>query len=152
MKKKTAPKKATHPKTVKRTAPRSSRNQTQTIIIRRVFIMSACLVMIAGIVGMVNKSSLNQAVAGVTIVRGMYKQATITLPSVANATGYNIYYRTATEPNFSNAVRNISPTVTTYTVSYLKPNTVYYFKISALQNGKETYFSPTKPLSNLQSM
>src|SRR5216683_1711223 len=99
MKKKTAPK-----KTVKRTTPRSSSNN-QTLLFRRIVIISACLVLIVGIAATFNKGAASRAVAGVSIMQGLFVQTTVPLPPVPNTAAYNIYYRQTGEQNFSNAVR-----------------------------------------------
>jgi len=155
MKKKTAPRKTTARKTVKRTIPRShSVSQNQSLIVRRIVIFSACVVMVVGLVATFNHGSASQAVAGASITRGLFNQATITLPSVPNATGYNIYYKQQDEPKYTNAVRNIPVSVHQYTVSYLKKGVTYQFTEAAIVGGKEVNFTPITIIKNnqLQSM
>src|SRR5580704_14544007 len=127
MKKKAAPKKSTVKKTVKHTAPRSSHSSTlnQTILFRRIVIISACLVLVVGVVSTFNGGSVRQEVAGVRTMAGLFDQATIDLPAVPNAVSYNIYYKAVGEQNFSNAVRNIPSDVHSYTISDLKKGTTY---------------------------
>jgi len=152
MKKKTAPKKAAVKRTVKRTAPHSS-SGGQTLLFRRIVIVSACLVLFVGVVASVDKGAASRAVAGMSITQGLFNQATVPLPPVPNATSYNIYYRQSGEQSFSNAVRNIPPNVTSYTISYLKKGVNYEYQYSAVdKNGKEFLFSPVNPLTNLQPM
>ncbi|HVA96835.1 MAG TPA: fibronectin type III domain-containing protein [Candidatus Acidoferrales bacterium] len=151
MKKKTAPKKATARKTVKRTTPRSSGNETY--LFRRIVIISACLVLfVIGVVS-INRHSVTQAVAGAQIMNGLFNQATVSLPPVPNAASYNIYYRQTGEQTFTNAVRNIPLSVHNYTISDLKKGVNYEYQISAVNSdGKEIYFSDIKPITDLQSM
>lgn len=151
MKKKTTPRKTATKKTVKRTAPRSSKSET--ILFRRIVIISACLVLV--IVGFVNanRHSITQAVAGVSIMQGLFNQATVTLPSVPDAASYNIYYRQQGEASFTNAVRNIPVSVDSYTISDLKKGATYEYQVSAENSGgKEIYFSDIKTLTNVSPM
>src|SRR5260221_1641225 len=149
MKKKTAPKKTTVKKTVKRTIPKSSprSSSNQTFVFRRIIIVSACLVL-AVIIGVLPyRSQVSQAVAGAQIVNGLYNQTSIQIPTVLDAKSYNIYYRQTGQQSFTNAVRNIPANVHIYTISYLKKNTPYQYRISAVKNGKEYYFSPIQTLT-----
>ena len=153
MKNKTAPKKTTAKKTVKRTIPRTSRNQESTLFIHRLVIISACLVLFVGIAATFNKGFTSQAVAGVSIMRGLFAQTTVQLPSTPGAASYNIYYRQVGEQRFTNAVRNIPSNVTSYTISYLKKGVNYEYRYTTVnQNGQEFVFSDIKPLTDLQSM
>jgi len=151
MKKKTAPKKTIVGKTIKKTAPRSS-SQNHTILFRRIVIISACLllVVVAGILP--NKNAVNQAVAGVSVVRGFYNQASISLPAYCKgacpgATSYNLYFMQSGEKKFTNAARNIQPTNvnTTVTIQYLKQGVSYIYALKAVKNGTEFYSSTIKP-------
>ncbi|HSX10080.1 MAG TPA: hypothetical protein VLF93_08055, partial [Candidatus Saccharimonadales bacterium] len=145
MKKKIAPKKATTKKTVKRTSPRSTRsaNDGQTLLFRRIVIISACLILVVGVVATFNRGATRQAVAGMSIMAGLYDQATIQLPTVPNAASYNIYYGPSGEATFSNAVRNIPPNVSNYTISDLKKGVTYNYMYAAVdKNGREFLFSP----------
>jgi len=151
MKKKTAPKKTTG-KTVKRTTPRPL-SGNQAVFFRRIVIISACLVLVVGIAVSFNKGAASRAVAGVSIMQGLFDQATVPLPPVPGAVSYNIYYRQTGEQNFSNAVRNIPPNVTIYTISYLKIGVNYEYRYAAVdKDGEEFQFSNVKPLTNLQPM
>src|SRR5260221_3693120 len=158
MKKRAAPKKVTARKTVKRTIPRSS-SRNQTIFFRRIVIISACLLLV--IVGGVlpNKRAVNQAVAGASIVRVFYNQASISLPAYCagactRATSYNLYFKQAGEKTFTNAARNIQPTNvnTTVTIQFLKQGVTYLYEVKAVKEGKEFYTSPIKPIVNSHSM
>jgi len=152
MKKKTAPKRATARKTVKLTIPRSrSVSSNQSIIFRRIVIISACLVMVVGIVATFNHGTASQAVAGASITRRLFNQTTVTIPSIPNATGYNIYYG-QTGQKFTNAVRDIPVNVHQYTVSYLKKGVTYQYTEAAIVGGKEVNFTPVQTITSLQSM
>jgi hypothetical protein len=153
MKKKTAPKKTAQRKTVKRTIPRShSTSRNQTLLFRRIVIISACLVMVIGLAASFNRGAASQAVAGATITRGLFNQTTVTIPSTPNATGYNIYYKQQGEQKFTNAVRNIPVYVHQYTINYLKKGVTYQYTQAAIVGGKEVNFTPLKTVTNLQSM
>jgi hypothetical protein len=153
MKKKTAPKKSVSRKSVKRTIPRSlSTSGNQALFFRRIVIISACLVMVVGIAATFNRGAASQAVAGASIARGLFMQATITIPSVPNATSYNIYYKQVGEQKFNNAVRNIPANIHQYTISYLKKGVTYQYTVAAVANGKEVSFTPVITLTNLKSM
>ncbi len=151
MRKKTAPKKTVARKTVKRTIPRS-KEHSHTLFFRRIVIISACLILVAGIGATFNRGAASQAVAGASITRGLFVQTTVTIPTVTNATSYNIYYKQFGEQKFTNAVRNIPPSVHGYTISYLKKGVAYQYRIAAILNGKEVSFTPVKTLTNLHSM
>jgi hypothetical protein len=144
MKKKTAPK-----KTVKRTAPRSSSGD-QSFFFRRIVIISAFLVLVVGVVSILNRDSVRQGVAGVKTMAGLYDQATVDIPPVPNAAGYNIYYRSAGQQTFSNAVRGIPSDIHKYTISDLNKGTNYEYYYSAFDTtGKEFLFSPVNPLTTV---
>ena len=86
-------------------------------------------------------------------MNGLFDQATVSLPPVPNAAAYNIYYGQEGTDTFTNAVRDIPPNISQYTLSYLKKGVKYDYRVAALdQNDKEFYFSPTEPLTNLQGM
>ena len=157
MKKKTAPKKAPARKTVKHTAPHSSRSVTpvtQTLLFRRVVIISACLVLFVGVAATVDRPAVRGAVEGASIAAGLDDQATVPLPVVPNAVSFNIYYRPVGSPTFTNAVRNIPASEHYYIISDLNKNVNYEYRYSALdKTGKEFIFSDIKPLDyNLTSM
>jgi hypothetical protein len=152
MKKRTAPKRPAR-KTVKRTIPHSrASSRNQTVFFRRIVIISACLVMVIGVFATFNRGTASQAVAGASIARGLFMQATVELPSVPNASGYNIYYKQQSDQKFTNAVRNIPTSVQQYTISYLKKGVTYEYTEAAIVDGKEVDFSPIQTLTNLQSM
>ena len=153
MKKKTAPQKTAARKTVKRTIPRSRvASNNQTLLFRRIVIISACLVLVIGIAATFNRGAASQAVAGASIARGLFMQTTVSIPSVTNATGYNIYYKQQSDQKFTNAVRNIPPYISRYTISYLKKGVTYQYTEAAIVNGKEVNFTPLQTITHLQSM
>ena len=93
------------------------------------------------------------SVLGVSIVKGMYQQAIIPLPSVTGAIKYNIYYKSSADPSFIDAVRGVNSKFVDYTINYLKMNTSYQYKISAVnKHGAEFWWSPTLNMTNLQPM
>ena len=108
--------------------------------------------MIVGITMTFDKGSLSRAVAGVSITRGLFMQAMITLPSDADANSYNIYYKQSGDQDYTNAVRNISPNAHTYLVSYLKKGVTYQYTVAEVINGKEVSFTPIQEITNLKPM
>jgi hypothetical protein len=155
MKKKVATKKSTVKKTVKRTIPQTSHlsSSNQNLLFRRIVIISACLVLFVGVTATFNRSSVRQAVDGMSVMAGFYNQTTVTLPYVPNAISYNIYYGQAGEQNFTNAVRNIPSTIHSYTISDLKKGVSYEYRYAAVdKSGKEFLFSAIKPIIYLQPM
>jgi hypothetical protein len=94
-----------------------------------------------------------ESVQGVSIVKNLYAQATINLPDVAGIKYYNIYYGSSADAGFPNAVRNIDPNVRDYTISYLKRNMTYHYKIAGVNFlGAESYWTPTQTITNEQPM
>ena len=150
MKKKTAPKKSTARKTVKRTAPYSTSwasSSNQSFIFRRIVIISACVVLFVGVIAAVDRPAARQAVQGVSIMAGLYDQATIELPTVPDAKSFNIYYGPAGQDPFTNAVRNIQPDVQSYTISDLKKGVTYqYYYVYVNAQGAEVV--PQEELSS----
>jgi Fibronectin type III domain len=145
MKKEMVHKKSSEKKTVKRTVPKSSKNET--LYFRRIIIISMCLVLAVGATTIFNRSAVRSAVQGVSTMAGLYEQATIKMPQVPNAAAYNIYYGPAGNGTFTNAVRDIPPTVTQYTISDLKEGVTYEYRIAALnKHDKEFYFSSVSKL------
>lgn len=93
--------------------------------------------------------SVVESVQGVSIVKDMYAQATITLPVVPGIKYYNIYYGSTADAGFPNAVRHLDPSLQDYTISYLKRNTAYHYKISGVNAfGAESYWTATLPITN----
>jgi len=151
-------KKATPVAKVKRTTrtrqPKMEALYLVPVTFRRVIYFTACLLLVvAGTLLVQSNGNVTQAVAGVSIARGVFSQVTINLPHVEGAVSYNIYYKEVTDGKFINAVRNVSASTTTYTISYLKHGKQYHYKISALdKSGKEFWWSKVTLFTNLQSM
>jgi hypothetical protein len=154
MKKKTTTTKRTATQKAPRKTLKKTTNAGQAILIHRIFIVSACVTLFVAGVLIANKQTVNQSVAGASIMRGMFLQAAVPIPdNIAGATSYNIYYRKTGDTEFSNAVRNLSPYVGTYTISHLKKGSTYEYKFSAVDaSGKEFFFSEILPLTNVQPM
>ena len=150
-------KKITKAKTTKtkRTIPQTrSSSAFVPFSVTRIVIFSACLMLVfVAAVVTIKRHTLSQAVAGTSIVRGFYEQATIPLPAVTNAVTYNIYYKTADEATFTNAARDIPSDIHYYTLSYLKKGVQYKYKYAAVDNlGKEFFFSDVSPITDLKPM
>lgn len=119
---------------------------------RRIILVSTCLLLFV-VIAVTHKNQVTQSVAGITIARGLFSQTTVTLPKIDGAVAYNIYYKQTSDSKYTNAVRRVPTTVSTFLLSYLKKGEAYDYKISALNSsGKEFWWSETKPLINLRSM
>src|SRR6266852_4597115 len=102
------------------------------------------LVLIAGGV-FFQRRAVMKAVAGTGILRVMYAQASVYLPRTPDVSSYNIYYKQSSDKSFMYAVHKIPASASTYTISYLKKNGSYVYKVSALgKNGKEIWWSDVK--------
>ena len=154
--KKATPKRTTRPTSRKKTRATSSSYVTITaipVVFRRVIIFTPLAVLVLGLFFGFTQPSMRQAVEGASIMRGMFVQTTILMPQVPGAVAFNIYYKKTNEPNFTHAVRHISPSTTSYTISYLKKDTSYQYKISAISaSGAEFWWSPITTIQNTQSM
>ena len=153
MKKRTSQAKKT---TAKRTVRSSSRKQETLLLpfsFRRIILITTCLVLfVVAVVGF-NKDKVNQSVAGMSVARGLFAQATVTLPKIDGVVSYNVYYKNANTAEFTNAARSIPASSASYTISHLKKGEAYEYKVSARdENGEEFWWSPVTPLSNLESM
>ncbi len=154
MKKKIVQAKARSTSRGKAAVPKNARaQQNATVSIQRIVIISACVVIALVGVLLSNKRTVNQSVAGMSIARGIYAQATVVIPEVSGAVSFNIYYKKRSDNSFDNAVRAIPVTAKSYTISYLKRGTSYNYKIVAVDaKGSEFWFSPTRPLLGIKSM
>jgi len=160
MKKKTAPKKASTTKTVKRTVPRSSSRSTagsQTFIFRRIVVISACVVLAIGVMGTFDRPAVRGMVEGASTVAGLYSKATVLLPNVSpnDFTSFNIYYGTGGK--FTNAVRGIPiPTDHTknhyQTIYYLKNNVSYQYEILGLGKDHKEHSLPAAGLGVIKNI
>ncbi len=141
-------------KTTRRAPRKVSAGGGQTIVFHRIVIVSACLsLFVVGIIAM-NRHDVMQSVAGTSIMRGMFAEATITIPNdLKNADSYTVYYKQADEKEFTNSIRNVSPSVGTYTISHLKKGASYEYRFAAVDaSGKEFMFSEIIPLTDLRPM
>lgn len=149
-------------KTVTKTASRKSTKQTtrkprtaeQTVLIHRIFIVSACLTLFVGGVLIANKQQVTQSVAGASIMRGLFLEATVTVPTnIENAASYNIYYKETNEPEYTNAIRNVPTSTGSYIISHLKKGASYEYTFAAVDaTGREFLFSEELPITDLRPM
>lgn len=138
-------------KSKKRVSTPSRRNKT-SFTFQRLVIITSCVLLVLGIVTL-KKNSVTQSVAGVSIARGLFAQATVSWTKNDIASTYNIYYRQKGDTRFTNAVRKIPSSVTNYNISYLKKGVNYEYKISAADlNGREFSWSEVKQMTNLKPM
>lgn len=149
-------KKAVKSKKISRTIPKTRKYSTSTpsvITLRRIIFITACVTVFAFAFVITNKHAVTQSVAGMSIARGLFDQATVQLPNVPGASTYNIYYKAASDSTFDHAVSNIPAIEKSYTISYLKKNTIYEYKIYAAdKTGSEFWWSPVSTLTNIESM
>ncbi len=145
--------KKTMPKSKMSTRRKSSSGNTHMLLFRRVLLITTCLTLFVFLGADVSRKGVTQSVAGISVAKGLFAQATITLPRVDGAVSYNIYYKEVTDGHYIHAVRNIPASTTTYLVSYLKKNKKYHYKISAIgTNGKEFWWSKVTLLTDTLSM
>jgi hypothetical protein len=151
-------KRAARKTTPKRTTRRTVHKSAEHVLFlpfsfRRIILVSTCLVLFLLAFVVFKKEPLSQSVAGMSITRGLFGQATVTIKPVDNAVAYNIYYKQITDSKYIHAVRHIPTNVTTYTISYLKKDKQYQYKISALDaSGKEFWWSDLQTFTATQSM
>lgn len=122
-----------------------------------VVISGTFFAVIMGVFIVFNKRTVAQSVQGVAIVKGMFAEATLSLPPIAGAIAYNIYYDQTSSVKFTHAVRQISGNMTSYTIQYLKKGVSYKYMVSAIGfdihgNKKEIWFSPITQITNVQGM
>lgn len=142
-------------KKVQKPVSRRKTPSQEPILIQRIVVITTCIVLavVTAVVVNVNKPAVGRSVAGLSIAKGLFSQATIDLPQVDGAVSFNIYYKKASEDHYTNAVRNIPAGTPAYTISYLKRGDDYDHKIVAVDaNGKEFWFSPTRPILEIQPM
>src|SRR5258708_7940425 len=94
-------------------------SQEPVILVQRIVVISTCFVLavVAGLVVNFNKPAVTQSVAGMSVARGLFSQATIDIPQIDGAVSFNIYYKKAKDNTYDNAVRNIPAGTATYTIS-----------------------------------
>src|SRR5258708_10917514 len=125
----------------------SSSHKQSYIGFSRTIIYISCLLLIFTIIGYTNHKVLTRSVEGASIVRFLYGEETVPLPRITEAVTYNIYYKQTSEPVFTNSVRSIPASITSYTISYLRKGSDYVYRISALNaSGSEFWWSSTLPL------
>jgi hypothetical protein len=148
-------------RTTKKTAPKRTRRSPKSsehllllpFSFRRIILVSTCLVLFLLAFVVFRKEPLSQSVAGMQITRGLFAQATVTLPKVDNAVAYNIYYKQGTDSKYIHAARGVPTTVSTYTISYLKKDKQYQYRVSALNaTGKEFWWSDLQTVTATQPM
>lgn len=154
MKKKVSPSK-TKSAGVKKTTPKTRKTsspQISTISYQRIVIFSAIVLAVVAVVGF-NKPAVTQSVAGVSVAKGLFAEATIPLPEVDGAVSYNIYYKQKSDKNYDNAVRNVPVTAAVYTISHLNKGAAYEYKVSAVDSeGSEFWWSPIISVTNIKPM
>lgn len=150
VKKKTAHiKKAAPKKTVRK---RTTRRAVEPAFLlpftfRRIVLITTAVALFLVVGTLFKQEGGRQAVAGISITRGLFDQANVTIPDVTGASSYNIYFKKTSEADFNNAVRGIGTDLHQYTISYLTKGASYEYKIAARDaNGEEFWFSEIKPL------
>lgn len=119
----------------------------------RIIIIGICIVLLMSVFIIANKRTVAREVAGISIMKGLWNEATIQLPQINGVNSYNVYYKAVSDPTFIHAARNIPATSTYYTLSYLRKGTLYEYRVSAVDNtGTEIWFSDIKQVTNTQSM
>jgi fibronectin type 3 domain-containing protein len=145
--------KKTMPKSRTATRRKSTSGNEHLILFRRVLLITTCMTLFVFLAADVSKKGVTQSVAGISVAKGLFAQATLTLPRITSAASYNIYYKEVADGHYIHAVRKIPAEATTYLVSYLKKNKKYHYKISAVDNnGKEFWWSKETVLTNTLSM
>lgn len=144
---------------VKKTTPKAKTRTRKAsasfpiITIHRFIIVSAVAVALVSVALLTHKQEMTQAVAGISIARPLFAQATISWERVPEAVSYNIYYKEEGETIFTNAARNIPVNQTNYTLKSLKKTGKYIYKVSAVDaSGSEFLWSGSKSLADLQPM
>lgn len=149
-----AAKRSTSSKSSRRTTPKST---SQILLFpfsfRRIVLVTTALTLFLVGVVLFNRQQVSQSVAGISIARGLFAQATVAIPQKDEAVSYNLYYKERSSAEFNNAVRGILPYTNVYTISYLKKNEEYHYKVSAVDtSGREFWFSEVKDLTNIVPM
>ena len=149
---------ATRRSTANRSTRRTGKRASEHLLLlpfsfRRVVLITTALTLFLGVFVYFNKNDVTQSVAGVSIAKGLFAQATVEVPHADGAVSYNIYYKKRSSNDFNNAVRGVPPETTSYTISYLKKGEEYHYRISAVDGaGKEFWFSEMKDLENIVPM
>lgn len=145
----------------KKTAPKTRRRTVKTTEVsfvpfsfQRIILITTCMILfLFAVLLFTNNGNVTQSVAGISVARGLFAQATITLPDIEGAVAYNIYYKKSTDEDYTNAVRAIPTSVDSYTISYLTKGATYNYKIAAVnEEGQEFLWSEVQNLTELQPM
>ena len=119
----------------------------------KIIYISLSLILVFGFLFIFDRPVMRQAVQGMSIVRSLYVQSSVALPSVNGAVAYNVYYKSATDKTFTHSVRKIPATIRFYAISYLKRGESYEYQISAVNyQGREFWFSPVEKVTNVTPM
>ena len=87
------------------------------------------------------------------VTRGLFAEATISLPDVPKAASYTVYYKKTSAKDYSNTAWGIPATSKHYTISYLKKGEEYYYKVAAVDaSGAEFYWTNEQILTNIEPM
>lgn len=124
-----------------------------TIISRRYIIGIAGAAVLLLLLVITNKHEMRQAVAGISVARPLFAEATVTWNKVDGAAAYNIYYKQYKEGYYTNAVRGVSADLTYYTISYLSKGKSYQYKVAAVDgSGKEFSITEETEVENIHPM
>lgn len=82
------------------------------------------------------------------VATSFYTSATIAWNSVAGAAGYNIYYKTDKDKDYTFSVRGLPSTSTSYKIDYLVKNKKYEYEVKAYYRNpqREFWTSTRKPI------
>lgn len=150
MAKKTS-KRSSSRKSVSRSSKKSFKHVLIPVSFKRIILITTCLALFV-FIGTVLNDQGRQSVAGINITKGLFAQATITLPQVENAVSFNLYYKKENESEYINSVRDIPVNVSTYTVSYLTKGAKYIYKVAAVDASGGEFWSEEKNLADLKPM
>ncbi len=82
-----------------------------------------------------------------------FSKATVTIPQVASAAYYNLYYKSQNDKSFINGAGSIPNTAKSYPITYLKKGVGYQYYITAIDaQGIQTQITPIKWIQNFQGM
>jgi hypothetical protein len=131
---------------------KSHSGKTPVLQVRQITVILGILVLLFGVFGFIQRRAITHSVLGASVFRGLYAKATISLPSIPTVVSYNVYYKAVSDSTFTNAMRSIAP-APTVTLLSLKKGIAYEYKIAGLDaSGREIWFSPISPITNMQPM
>jgi len=141
----------------KRTTHKTTHSHNHIVLLpfsfRRIVLVSTAFALFLVAVVLFNKNDVNKAVAGLSITRGLYTQAVVSLPDVPDAASYTLYYKKASSDEYANTAWGIPANNSTYTISYLKKGDEYKYKIAAVDaSGAEFYWTEEQDLTNIEPM